>query len=137
MSGRRRVRRIGPNVRQEALAELELTVRESKEAGLNAKVRFWVIELGAEATGSSQATQQVTLTLDTRRHGVAGKSLISEPEQTGEPDSPRRGRRTDPGRSRVGLQATQGPRHGHDQSSVSRGWPLAWCTTWCNTLDMK
>jgi hypothetical protein len=77
MSGRRRVRRIGPNVREEALAELELTVRESKEAGPNAKVRFRVIELGVEATGSSRATQQVTLTLDPRRRGVAGEPLTS------------------------------------------------------------
>ncbi len=52
--------------------ELELAVAVSREAGPNAKVRFWVIELGADATASSQATQRVTLTLDPRRRGVAG-----------------------------------------------------------------
>jgi hypothetical protein len=64
--------------------ELELTVAVSREAGPNAKVRFWVIELGAEATVSSQATQRIMLTLDPRRRGVAGKALISGPEQAEE-----------------------------------------------------
>jgi hypothetical protein len=64
--------------------ELELTVAVSKEAGPNAKVRFWVIELGAEGTVASQATQRITLTLDPRRRGVAGKPLIAGPERTGE-----------------------------------------------------
>ncbi len=53
--------------------ELELTVAVSREARPNAKVRFWVIELGADATVSSQAIQRITLTLDPRRRGVAGK----------------------------------------------------------------
>ena len=64
--------------------ELELTVAVSKEAGPNAKMRFWVIELGAEGKVSSQATQRITLTLDPRRRGVAGKPLISGSEQAGE-----------------------------------------------------
>jgi NTP-dependent ternary system trypsin peptidase co-occuring protein len=64
--------------------ELELTVAVSKEAGPNAKVRFWVIELGAEAAVSSQASQRITLTLDPRRCGIAGKPLISGSEQSGE-----------------------------------------------------
>ncbi len=64
--------------------ELELTVAVSEEAGPNAKVRFWVIELGADASVSSQASQRITLTLDPRRRGIAGKPLISGPEQAGE-----------------------------------------------------
>ena len=64
--------------------ELELTVGVSKEAGPNAKVRFWVLELGADAKVASQATQRITLTLDPRRRGVAGKPLISGSEQAGE-----------------------------------------------------
>ena len=64
--------------------ELELTVAVSKEAGPNAKVRFWVIELGADATVSSQAIQRITLTLDPRRRGVEGKPLIKGREQPGE-----------------------------------------------------
>lgn len=64
--------------------ELELTVAMSKEAGPNAKVRFWVVELGADAKVASQATQRITLTLDPRRRGVAGTPLISGSEQAGE-----------------------------------------------------
>jgi hypothetical protein len=50
-----------------------------------------VVELGADATVSSQATQRITLTLDPRHRGVAGKALISGSEQTGERESPHRG----------------------------------------------
>jgi Trypsin-co-occurring domain 2 len=64
--------------------ESELTVAVSKEAGPNAKVRFCVIELGADGKVASQATQRITLTLDRRRRGVAGKPLISGSEQAGE-----------------------------------------------------
>jgi Trypsin-co-occurring domain 2 len=75
----------GENLRFElGTVELELTVAVSREAGPNAKVRFWVIELGADATVSSQATQRITLTLEPRHRGVAGKPLISGPEQAGE-----------------------------------------------------
>jgi Trypsin-co-occurring domain 2 len=52
--------------------ELELTVAVSKETGPNAKVRFWVVELGADA---KVASQRITLTLDPHRRGVAGKPL--------------------------------------------------------------
>jgi hypothetical protein len=48
------------------------------------KVRFWVVELGADAKVASQATQRITLTLDPRRRGVAGKPLISGSEQDSE-----------------------------------------------------
>ncbi len=64
--------------------QLELTVAVSREAGANAKVRFWVIELGADGKVASQATQKITLTLDPRRRGAVGKPLISGSEQTGE-----------------------------------------------------
>lgn len=64
--------------------ELELTVAVSKEVGPNAKVWFWVIELGADGKVSSQATQRITLTLDPRRRGVEGKPLIKGREQPGE-----------------------------------------------------
>ncbi len=70
--------------------ELELTVAVSKDAGPNAKVRFWVTELGADTSVSSQATQRITLTHDPRRRGVAGKSLISGPEQGSRPSRLRR-----------------------------------------------
>lgn len=64
--------------------ELELTVAVSKEAGPNAKVRFWVVELGVDGKVASQATQRITLTLDPRRRGVAGPPEIDAPEQPGE-----------------------------------------------------
>ena len=64
--------------------ELELAVAVSKDAGPNAKVRFWVVELGADAKVASQATQWITLTLDPHHRGVADKPLISGSEQAGE-----------------------------------------------------
>jgi hypothetical protein len=64
--------------------ELELTVAVSKEAGPNAKLRFWVVELGADGKVASQATQRITLTLDPRRRGAAGRPVISGREQPGE-----------------------------------------------------
>ena len=64
--------------------ELELTVAVSKEAGPNAKVRFWVVELGADGKLASQATQRIKLTLDPHQRSVAGRPVISGPEQAGE-----------------------------------------------------
>lgn len=57
--------------------ELELTVAVSKEAGPNAKVRFWMVELGANA---KVASQRIMRTLAPRRRGIAGKPLISGSE---------------------------------------------------------
>lgn len=64
--------------------ELELTVVVSKEAGPNAKVRFWVLELGADGKMASQATQRIKLSLDPRQRGATGRPTISGPEQAGE-----------------------------------------------------
>ena len=64
--------------------ELELTIAVSKEAGPNAKVRFRVIELGADGRMASQGTQRITLTLDPRRRGVEGRPEISGVEQADE-----------------------------------------------------
>ncbi|MGH3815899.1 MAG: trypco2 family protein [Pseudonocardiaceae bacterium] len=64
--------------------ELELTIAVSREAGPNAKVRFWVVELGADGKMASQATQRITLTLDPRRHGIEGRPVISGVEQADE-----------------------------------------------------
>jgi len=64
--------------------ELELTVAVNKEAKPGAKVRFWVVELGAEGTVASQAAQRIRLTLDPRRGGAPGRPLISGSEQSGE-----------------------------------------------------
>ena len=60
--------------------ELELTVAVSKEAKPGAKVKFWVVELGTDASVSSATNQKVKLVLDPRRHGQAGKVEISGAE---------------------------------------------------------
>lgn len=49
--------------------ELELTVAVTKDAGGSGKVRFWVVELGADAKLSAATTQRIKLTLDPRRAG--------------------------------------------------------------------
>jgi hypothetical protein len=43
--------------------ELTLSVARTREATPGAKVQFWVIEAGADATFSRASTQQVKLTL--------------------------------------------------------------------------
>ena len=65
--------------------ELELTVAVTKEAGANAKVRFWVLEMGADAKLTSADTQRLKLTLDLRRAGDPGRRpAISGPAVDGE-----------------------------------------------------
>lgn len=65
--------------------ELELTVGVNKEATPGAKVRFWVVELGADVKAASSSTQRIKLTLDPRRAGEPDrKPLISGAEETGE-----------------------------------------------------
>jgi Trypsin-co-occurring domain 2 len=65
--------------------ELELTVAVDREAQPGAKVRFWVVELGAEARAASNTTQRIRLRLDPRRVGHGDrKPLICGGEQPGE-----------------------------------------------------
>lgn len=65
--------------------ELELTVAVSKEAGPNAKVKFWVVELGADSKLTSTNTQRIKLTLDLRRMGDPDRRpVILDPGQDGE-----------------------------------------------------
>jgi hypothetical protein len=58
--------------------ELELTVQVTKEATPTAKVKFWVIEAGADTKFASSVAQRIKLTLDPRRAGHAGRPLISD-----------------------------------------------------------
>jgi hypothetical protein len=44
--------------------ELEVTVALEKEAGAEAKIRFWVVELGADGTVTGTSTQRIKLTLN-------------------------------------------------------------------------
>lgn len=46
--------------------ELEVSVAVQKDAGGSAKVKFWVVELGADGKVSSTATQRIKLTLNPR-----------------------------------------------------------------------
>jgi len=46
--------------------ELSLTVTVGREAKPGAKVRFWVVEAGAEATVSREAVQEIKLVLTPR-----------------------------------------------------------------------
>src|SRR5262245_58359215 len=48
---------------------LEATVAVSKEAKPGAKVKFWVIEVGADSSIGRTATQKVTLTLHPKMPG--------------------------------------------------------------------
>ena len=43
--------------------ELEVTVELEKEGGVDAKVRFWVAELGGDARVGTTNTQRIKLTL--------------------------------------------------------------------------
>jgi hypothetical protein len=64
--------------------ELELTLAVSKEVKPGAKVRFLVVEAGADASVASSTTQRITLTLDPRRAGHAGRPFVSGDEEQGE-----------------------------------------------------
>lgn len=65
--------------------ELELTVAVAKEAKPGAKVKFWVLELGAETTIGSTSTQRIKLTLDPRHATQPGRRpTISGAETPGE-----------------------------------------------------
>lgn len=43
--------------------ELEVTMLVTREAALNGKVKFWVLEAGSDAKGSKGKTHRVKLTL--------------------------------------------------------------------------
>jgi Trypsin-co-occurring domain 2 len=65
--------------------ELELTVAVDREAKPGAKVRFWVVELGAETKLGSSSTQKIKLTLDPHRAGQPGvRPDISGAQERGE-----------------------------------------------------
>jgi len=63
--------------------ELQLSVAVTKEAEASGGVKFWVLELGTDATATSAATQQMTLTLTPQLAG-GGKALVSGEAARGE-----------------------------------------------------
>ncbi|MEV7346794.1 trypco2 family protein [Streptomyces sp. NPDC093544] len=67
--------------------EVEATVAVSREAGGSGKVRFWVVEAGADGKHGQTTTHRITLTLQPRAVGVDGTTrtaLISGDEVAGE-----------------------------------------------------
>jgi hypothetical protein len=65
--------------------ELELTVAVEKEAKPGAKVKFWVVEAGADTRAAKTTTQKIKLVLDPRRASQPDRRpQISGNEQPGE-----------------------------------------------------
>ena len=65
--------------------EVELSVAMERSGGPNAKVRFWVVEVGGDARVSSASTQRIKLILDPRdtrqpdrKPMIAGRSVPNE-----------------------------------------------------------
>jgi hypothetical protein len=58
--------------------ELELHAGFTKSGSAGATVKWWVVELGAEGSVESTATQTVRLTLKPRRHGLPDAPLLLE-----------------------------------------------------------
>jgi hypothetical protein len=70
--------------------ELSLSVTVGREAGPGAKIRFWVIEAGADAKVSREAVQDIKLVLTPR-------DMAAPPEADGRRPSPLIGGRPQPG----------------------------------------
>lgn len=67
--------------------ELELTVAVQRDGAAGAKVKFWVVELGADVKAAAGSTQRIKLTLDPRRAGQPDRRpTISGAESVGESD---------------------------------------------------
>lgn len=65
--------------------ELEVTVAVAKDVKPGGKVRFWVVELGADGTASSSTTQRIKLSLEPRQAAQPDqRPLISGDEVAGE-----------------------------------------------------
>jgi hypothetical protein len=61
--------------------ELEVSVVVQKEVGGDAKVKFWVVELGADGKLSSTATQRIKLTLIPRLTAAAAANAPAMADQ--------------------------------------------------------
>jgi predicted N-acetyltransferase YhbS len=64
--------------------ELELSLVLSSEGGAGGKVRFWVVEVGADGRASGSSTLRVTLTLNPRFSTSAEKPYVSGETELGE-----------------------------------------------------
>lgn len=56
--------------------ELELTIAVNKEAKPGARIRFWVVELGAEVSAASNSAQRIKLILEPRRAGQPHRKVV-------------------------------------------------------------
>jgi hypothetical protein len=64
--------------------EVEVSVGLDSKGKAGAKVRFWVVELGADAEIARSSLQRIKLTLQPRLAGVAGRPEISDTERARE-----------------------------------------------------
>ncbi|QOV41169.1 hypothetical protein IM697_17090 [Streptomyces ferrugineus] len=67
--------------------EVEATVAVSREAGAGGKVRFWVVEGGADAKYAQSTTHRITLTLHPKAvaaDGTTRTAMVSGDEVAGE-----------------------------------------------------
>ena len=61
--------------------ELELTVGVQKAANAEARIRFWVVEVGTDGGISQTSTQRVKLTLQPRVGASANMPFVSGPSE--------------------------------------------------------
>jgi hypothetical protein len=66
--------------------ELDLTVAVTRETGAEAKVRFWVVELGGQGGFSREVTQHIKLTLEPKDAVTGRTPEISGPAASSEED---------------------------------------------------
>jgi hypothetical protein len=60
--------------------ELELELAVERGTGAKGGVKFWVLELGGEESGSVRRTQRMKLSLTPKRLGSEGKYEVSDEE---------------------------------------------------------
>ena len=64
--------------------ELEVSVALERTAGAGAKVRFWVVELGADAKADKNSAQKVKLTLTPRLSATGAAPYVAGAAVPGE-----------------------------------------------------
>lgn len=57
--------------------ELEVTVAVERTGGGEAKVRFWIVELGADASATGTSTQRIKLTLSPQLGPTGARPQVS------------------------------------------------------------
>ena len=61
--------------------ELEVSVAVERQGGPSAKVRFYVVEFGADALAKHASTQRIKLTLQPRLAGLEDRPFVSGVER--------------------------------------------------------